>query len=338
MSRVDGTAVRSVAVLGLGLIGGSVARRLVPDYDVIGYDSDPETRSAAAAAGIPTADSIVDAVAGRELVVLAVPLPEFEAVLAAVAEAVGEAVGEGTAGAVVTDVASVKAPAVAAARATLGPAARFVGGHPMAGSERSGFGASDARLFDGAAWVLCLEPDTDLAAWLTVARIVAGFGCRIVPCLATAHDAAVARVSGLPHLLALTLAVTGADGGPLALALAAGSFRDGTRVADTRPGLITALCDSNRDALADVVDSAIDRLAEARDALRSGGTIAPLAAAGHAARRRWTATGLGGRTSTVDISAATDPRSTLLGVGAAGGHLTAVSGTTLECWLPPTTT
>lgn len=327
MSRVDGMEVRSVAVLGLGLIGGSLARRLAPDYDVVGYDADPGTRGAAATEGIAVADSTVDAVAGRDLVVLAMPLPAIESALAAVA-------GSG-ATPVVTDVASVKAPALAAARAALGPArGRFVGGHPMAGSERSGFGASDPRLFDGAAWVLCVEDDTDLAAWLAVAALVARLGCRIVPCPADAHDAAVARVSGLPHLLALTLAGVGADGGPLALTLAAGSFRDGTRVASTRPELITALCDGNRAALAQVTDHAVGRLAEARDALRSGGTVAPLAVAGHAARRQWTGSGLGGRLSTVDTTGP-DGRAALLAVGTAGGHVTAVSGAVLDCWLPP---
>jgi len=328
MSRVDGTVVRSVAVLGLGLIGGSLARRLAPDYDVVGYDAAPETRGAAAAEGIVVADSTVDAVAGRDLVVLATPLPALGPALAAVA-------GAGP-GPVVTDVASVKAPALAAARAALGSGAgRFVGGHPMAGSERSGFGASDPRLFDGAAWVLCAEEDTDLTAWLAVAAVVGGLGCRIVPCPAVAHDAAVARVSGLPHLLALTLAGIGADGGPLALTLAAGSFRDGTRVAGTRPELVTALCDSNRQALAEVTDDAVRRLAEARDVLRAGGTVAPLAVAGHAARRHWTGAGLGGRLSTVDASAA-GGRAALLAVGAAGGHVTGVSGTVLDCWLPAT--
>jgi prephenate dehydrogenase len=326
MSHVDGTAVRSVAVIGLGLIGGSLARRMAPDYDVIGYDADPETRETAAAAGLAVAGSTAAAVRDRDLVVLAVPLAQVEPALTAVART--------AAGAVVTDVASVKAPVLAAVRAAAGTVAgRFVAGHPMAGSERSGFPASDARLFDGAAWVLCLEPDTDLAAWRTVAAVVAALGCRIVPSLADDHDAAVARVSGLPHLLALTLALAGEDGGPLALTLAAGSFRDGTRVAGARPELVASLCDGNRVALADAVDAAIDRLAEARDALRAGTSVGPLAVAGYAARRRWTGAGLGGHTSTVDITGP-GARAALLAVGAAGGHLTGGSGGTLDCWLP----
>jgi prephenate dehydrogenase len=326
MPVVDERTVRSVAVLGLGLIGGSIARRLAPDYDVTGYDTDPGTREAAAAAGLATVESIVEAARGRDLVVLAVPLPAYQQVLPAVAAAAP--------GAVVTDVASVKAPALAVARATLAPAGvRYVGGHPMAGTEQSGFGASDPRLFDGAAWVLCLEEDTDLAAWLAVAAVVTALGCRVVPCPAAAHDGAVARVSGLPHLLALALATAGTAGGPLALALAAGSFRDGTRVAGARPELVGTLCDGNREALAAVTDEVLATLTQARDALRSGGSVADLVASGQAARRRWTGTGLGGRSSTVDV-AAPGGAAALAALGTAGGHVTGVAGTVVDCWLP----
>jgi prephenate dehydrogenase len=327
MPDVDERTVRSVAVLGLGLIGGSLARRLAPELDVVGYDTDPGTRAAADAVGLATTGSVEAAVAGRDLVVLAVPLPAYPQVLPAVAGAAADAI--------VTDVASVKAPPLATARATLGPAGtRYVGGHPMAGSERSGFGSSDAQLFQGAAWVLCLEADTDTAAWLAVAGIVAGLGARVVPARAAGHDAAVARVSGLPHLLALALATAGVAGGPLALALAAGSFRDGTRVAGARPELFATLCDGNRAALAEATDEVLAALTEARDALRSGGSVAPLVATGRAARRHWAGTGLGGNPSTVDVSVA-GSETVLLELGAAGGHVTGVTGTVLDCWVPP---
>jgi prephenate dehydrogenase len=316
--------IRRVAVLGLGLIGGSLGRRLVPSCDVVGYDVDAATRDAAAAAGLPVVGSVAAAVAGRDLVALAVPLPAVGSVLVEIAAA-------GTP-AILTDVASVKAPVLDAVRAA-GAGPRYVGGHPMAGTERSGFAASDPRLFDGANWVLCLEDDTELAAWLAVAGLVTGLGCPVVPCAAAAHDAAVARVSGLPHLLATALALAGADGGPLALSLAAGSFRDGTRVAGTRPELTAALCDANRSALVTAVDATVARLAAAAETLRSGGTVADLAAAGHAAWKRWVAPSLGGdrsRLSTSDRGL----RDALLRLGAAGGRVTAVSGQALDCWSP----
>ena len=228
-----------VAVIGLGLLGGSVARRLARTHDVTGWDADAATRDLAAAAGLSVARDVEAAAAGADVAVVATPVAAIPAVLAALA---------GTDCPVLTDVGSVKSPVLAAARAA-GVPDRFVGGHPMAGTEHTGFAAADPALLDGAAWVLCVEDDTDLAGWLRTAELVTGAGCHVVPCSARRHDDAQARISGLPHLLAAALAVAGADGGPLARTLAAGSFRDGTRVAGSRPELIAALCDGNAAAL-----------------------------------------------------------------------------------------
>ena len=205
---------------------------------------------------------------------------------------------------------------LAAARAA-GLAGRYVGGHPMAGVERSGFAASDPELLAGAVWVLTLEEDTDLAGLADRGGLVTAAGGRVLPTTAARHDEAQARISGLPHLLATALAVAGGTGGPLAGALAAGSFRDGTRVAGTRPELIAALCDGNRVALARVLDETLAELARASDALAGGGTVLPLAAAGHAARRAWVkpAPAVG-----VTLDCATPSlRDDLLALGAAGG-------------------
>src|SRR5207302_6511039 len=106
------------------------------------------------------------------------------------------------------------------------PETRFVGGHPMAGTVESGWRAGNSALFGGAAWVACVEAETDLAAWVEVARLALDVGAQVVPLAAAAHDEAVARISHLPHLLAAVLATVGAQGGPLAIALAAGSYTD----------------------------------------------------------------------------------------------------------------
>jgi prephenate dehydrogenase len=301
-------AVR-VAVVGLGMIGGSVARRLAPDHDVRVWDSDATTRRAAEAAGLHVTDDL----AGSDLVVIATPLQAMPTVLSGLSTSDGP---------LVTDVGSVKVPVLAAARAA-GLAGRYVGGHPMAGVERSGFAASDPDLLAGTVWVLTLEQDTDLAGWLTVAELVTGAGGRVLPTTAAAHDEAQARISGLPHLLATALAVAGGRGGPLAGALAAGSFRDGTRVAGTRPELVAALCDGNRVALAGVLDETLDELTRARDALAAGGTVLPLATAGHRARRAWAeAAPAVGVTLDRDTPSLRDD---LLALGAAGGTLDAVT-------------
>jgi prephenate dehydrogenase len=311
--------VTSVAILGLGLIGGSLLRRLGPTHDVRGYDPDLATRAAAAAAGFQAVTSVEAAVAGVEVVLLAAPLPAFPELIEVVAAA--------NPGALVTDVASVKVTPLA----MVPPGMRYVGGHPMAGTERSGFEASDAHLFDGASWVLCLESDTPLEDWLAVARLVAELGCRVVPATAVEHDGAVARISHLPHVLAAALATANAD--DLARKLAAGSFRDGTRVAGTRPALTAAMCDSNREAVAVELDGALATLTRARDLLRAGESLLPLFEGGYAARQRWVGFGMGGERLVLDPARA-DLRAQLLALGRAGGHLDEIGERELLAWRP----
>jgi prephenate dehydrogenase len=298
-----------VAVVGLGLIGGSVARRLAPDHDLRVWDSDPATRDLARQQGLTVAEDV----SGTDVVIVATPMDVLPTVLT------GLSSGDGP---IVTDVGSVKAPVLAAARAA-GLQGRYVGGHPMTGVERSGFGASDPALLDDAVWVLGLEDDTDLERWLTVAGLVTATGCRVAPATAAAHDEAQARISGLPHLLASALAVAGGRGGPLAGALAAGSFRDGTRVAGTRAEFIAALCDGNRAALARVLDATLADLTEARDALAAGRSVLPLAVAGNEASQAWTDAPPAAPV-TLDRTAP-DLRERLLELGAAGGTLDLVT-------------
>jgi prephenate dehydrogenase len=294
------TVPRTVAVLGLGLIGGSLLRRL----ECVGYDHDPATRAAARAAGFAVRDRVSDAVADADLVVVAVPLPALPDLLTEV----GAHARPGT---LLTDVTSVKGPVAAWVR---GPV-RYVGGHPMAGTERSGFAAADPALFEDAAWVLCLEPDTDLAGWLELAGLLTGIGARVVPTTASQHDSAVARISHLPHILAATMTAMAAD--PLARALAAGSFRDGTRVAGTRPELSTAMCQGNQSALDQALGEAIERLTQARSALRSG-ELEPFFRAAYELRRTWPVT----EAEPVELEANRDD---LLALGAAGGWITTVT-------------
>ena len=270
------TPVRA-AVIGLGLIGGSLLSALAAaGHAVLGHDTDPATRAMArtAAARAPAGarwqvtGTVRDAVAGADVVALAVPLPGVGTVL-------DELANVGYAG-LVTDVTSVKGPVRGLVKERAGPLPGFVGGHPMAGRETSGFAAADPDLFRGCAWVLCLEPgETDLAEWLTLAGLVTGLGARVVPTTADEHDRAVAAVSHVPHLLAAALAETAAAD-PLALTLGAGSFRDGTRVAASPPVLTAAMCGGNAAAVAAGLDAVIARLADARDALDSTDPIAAL--------------------------------------------------------------
>jgi prephenate dehydrogenase len=286
-------AVRT-AVIGLGLIGGSLLRALAArGHAVLGYDADPATRAMArtAAARAPlgerwqVAGALRDAVTGADLVVLAVPLPVVGTVL-------DELAGIGYSG-LLTDVTSVKG----AVRDRVNERARrfgrlpgFVGGHPMAGRETSGFAASDPDLFRGCAWVLCLEPgETDLTRWLTLATLITTLGARVVPATAADHDRAVAAVSHVPHLLAAALA-TVAAGDPLALSLGAGSFRDGTRVAASPAALSAAMCGGNAAAAGAMLDEVLSVLGTARAALAGPdpiGELVPWFETGAAARAGW---------------------------------------------------
>jgi prephenate dehydrogenase len=304
----------NVAVIGLGLIGGSLLQALAArGHPVVGFDADPATRATArtAAARVATgrrwqiAGTIRDAIGNADLVVLAVPLPALPAVLREMAGYSG----------LITDVTSVKGPI----RDLTGDFA-FVGGHPMAGMETSGFRSADPALFAGCAWVLCLEPDrTSLPDWLALAELFTGLGARVVPTTADEHDRAVAAVSHVPHLVAAALATAVADD-PLAAALAAGSFRDGTRVAGSRPELVAAMCGGNATALRPALDGVLETLDDLHAALAAPDPVAalrPLLARASAARTAWPP--LPGEQAT--LPARSD---VLLRLGRVGGWITAV--------------
>jgi prephenate dehydrogenase len=322
----------NVAVIGMGLIGGSLLRALAAaGHWVIGYDLDPSTRAMArtGAAQAPresrwqVAPSVSDAVASVDLVILATPLT-------AVAQVLDEVAGAGYTG-LVTDVVSVKQPVRdLVARRLRGGGLRlagYVGGHPMAGRETAGFAAGDPTLFHGCAWVLCLDEETNLDDWLVLARLFTGIGARIVPTTAEDHDRVVAAVSHLPHLLAAALATVVSD--PLAATLAAGSFRDGTRVAASAPELIAAMTGGNAGPVLDALDAVLDRLDEVRDALESDDPIPQIrkwAAPANAARTTWPR----GWGAPRQIPARVED---LLALGAAGGWVSVVSadGRTVTC-------
>jgi len=298
-----------VAVLGLGLIGGSLLQAVRQlGVEVVGYDVDSAAAAAASASGYPVAPTDAAAVHGADLVVLAMPLPEVRDAIASVAPHLAP-------GALLTDVGTLKQPVVNAAR-ELAPQVTFVGGHPLAGVEETGWNAADPLLFRDAPWALAVEDDTSLVAWLRLAELVCDLGAKPVPTTAAEQDAAVGRVIGLPHVLAEALALTGLAGGPLGLSLAAGSYMSGSRVARTRPELVTTWCDGNP-ALVQALDDAIAHLAGAREALAGGRSVLPLAQAGHAARINWERR----RFQPVELTPELDGLRTL---GRDGGWITAV--------------
>ncbi len=268
-----------VAVLGLGLIGGSLLHAIRhAGLEVVGFDVDASTAAAVSASGFPVAPTDAAAVHGADLVVLAMPLPEVVDALRSLAPHLA-------ADAVLTDVGTLKTPVLEAVRELL-PGVTFVGGHPLAGVEETGWSSADPLLFRDAPWALTIEDDTSLDAWLRLAELVCDLGARPVPTTSEEQDVAIARVIGLPHVLAEALALAGLAGGSLGLSLAAGSYMSGSRVARTRPELVATWCDGNA-GLVGALDDAITHLQSARDALAADETVFPLAKAGHAARINW---------------------------------------------------
>ena len=257
---------RSVVIIGVGLIGGSIAAALkrLPDAPrVVGINRGPQTLEYATEHCIIDEGALVgtDAAArwlgpeGVDLVIIATPA-RFAAEWL---ETLGSAGYRG----VVTDVASTKAGVLAAARAALPDPSRFVGGHPMAGSERSGIAAARSDLYDGAYWLLTPTHETDPDAYTAVHAFVSALGARVISVDADAHDEAVAIVSHVPHVAAAALvdlaAAHSGENGEL-MRLAAGGFKDTTRIAAGSADLWTGICIDNAQALVEGLEELRERL------------------------------------------------------------------------------
>lgn len=271
-----------VCVLGLGLIGSSVLRAAADaGYETFGYNRSVEGVQAARCDGFD-ATAHLDMALGyaaerKALIVLAVPAPGLPILLNYIRELAPDNP--------LTDVTSVKG-AVLEEVDKVGLLANFVGGHPMAGTTQSGWSAGDARLFVGAPWVVSVDDHVEPRVWLDVVKLALACGAFVVPARSDEHDAAAAAISHLPHLVAEAVAVTASEV-PLAFALAAGSFRDGTRVAATTPDLVRAMCEANGTHLLPMLDRTIELLTHARATLARDGNVAELVDDGHAARTRY---------------------------------------------------
>jgi prephenate dehydrogenase len=271
-----------VCVLGLGLIGGSIMRATAKaGREVFGYNRSVEGAQGAIADGFDASTELTQtltrAAETGALIVLAVPMPALPSMLAHVSELAPNCP--------LTDVTSVKS-AVLDDVAAAGLLQRFVGGHPMTGTAESGWMAGHAGLFTMAPWVVSVDHHVDPVVWSMVMTLALDCGAVVVPAKSDEHDAAAAAISHLPHLFAEALAITAAEV-PLAFALAAGSFRDGTRVAASAPDLVRAMCEGNSAQLLPALDRAVELLNRARDSLDWENSVAELVEAGHAARIRY---------------------------------------------------
>jgi len=296
MSGQDDAAT-IVGVCGGGLIGASIALGLLRQggYRVRIHDEDPVVRTALASLLAPSGDDVLvltswqEAARGADVLVAAVPPSAVAAVLEQGARVAHPE-------ALLTDVAGIKGRIVETVLAGLDgvsdAAARYVGGHPMAGSERSGPGAALAELFTGATWVLTPTPHTSDVALARASRLVSELGARVLVLDPEVHDTIVGLVSHLPQLVASVLAdvaaeTVGADRDAV-LAVAGPGFRDTTRIAASDPALWLDIVDGNRTAVLRALDAFTARLEVVVSAVRAEdreGLHAVLSRASEARRR-----------------------------------------------------
>ena len=268
---------QSMMIVGMGLIGGSIAAaaKALDDPPVI-YAVDTDQQTLAYAVETHLADAAAQ------------PKEAFSAgwlkpgvvdivILATPARRIGEWLGKlhdaGYQG-IVSDVASTKRGVMDAAQRHEGTSFAFVGGHPMAGSERSGITAADPAIFKGAYYVLTPTDDTNLEAYRQVHEFVSAIGARVISVPAEAHDEAVAVVSHVPHVAASALVALASRrsqrGGRDVLRLAAGGFKDMTRVAAGSPELWTGICLDNAGPLVAGIEELQSVLGEFAEAVADG--------------------------------------------------------------------
>jgi prephenate dehydrogenase len=257
-----GAAGRGRAMIfGTGLIGGSVGMALSQrGWHVSGVDADPVVAARAVELG---ALSVVGEDPGADLVIVAVPVRAAADVVRTVISS-----GRWNPDAVITDVGGVKAPLAAAIDHPF-----FIGGHPMAGSEQVGIEGASGDLFVGATWVLTPVAGTDPDAYARLRSILADLGANVLALGPEQHDALVAVVSHVPHLTAATLMDLASGVGQehaALLQLAAGGFRDMTRIAAGQPSIWPDICEENAGAIVDTLDSLIAALTDMRDRVADG--------------------------------------------------------------------
>jgi len=262
-------------IIGLGLLGGSLAwdlRQHYPEMAITGIARREETLTEAAEQSVGNKPiytrltTSLAAVRDADLIVLCTPVQTIITQLAEMAPLL-------SANTVVTDVGSTKRMIMNAAATVLPSTVYFIGGHPMAGSERKGLSHARGGLYQGATWALCI-PEAHIAAAERMRLLIDELGGLPLEIDADTHDALVALTSHLPHVVAGALAnvVLGSANGAAVTPFIAGGFRDTTRVAAASPAMWRDICLTNRDQLTRALSLLIGELETWRDAIRSGDT------------------------------------------------------------------
>ncbi|MGT2845839.1 prephenate dehydrogenase [Streptococcus massiliensis] len=256
-------AKKVVYIAGLGLIGASLAlaiKRGQPEYEILGYNRGEQSRNIALEKGM--VDRATDDFAAfaplADIIILAVPI---EQTLTFLKELAGLDLKENV---IISDAGSTKAEIVAAADKYLADkAVRFVGGHPMAGSHKSGAIAADVNLFENAYYIFTPSSLTKSGTIEEMKDLLSGLHARFVEIEASEHDRVTSQVSHFPHILASSLmeqAGSYTDEHPMTQHFAAGGFRDMTRIAESEPGMWTSILLTNRQTILERIEDFKDRL------------------------------------------------------------------------------
>ena len=263
--------IRKLAIIGLGLLGGSIglaAQESLPDLRVAGYDADPATRARARARGLAhhIADTATEAVHDADLVIFCVPVGAMEGAARAIAGALKP-------GALVSDVGSSK-QTVARALADALPGAAIIPAHPVAGTENSGPDAGFASLFRNR-WCIITPPDDASPLHLTdLVQFWEALGANVELMSAQHHDLVLAVTSHLPHLIAYTIVGTASDLEEVTqsevIKYSAGGFRDFTRIAASDPTMWRDVFLSNREAVLEMLQRFSEDLTALQRAIRNG--------------------------------------------------------------------
>ena len=263
--------IERVAIIGLGLIGGSVglaARAMLPEVATSGWDADPQVRARASERGLVGAvcETAADAVGKADLVILCVPVGAMGDAAAAIADHLPP-------GAIVSDVGSSKR-SVGEALAKALPNACVIPAHPVAGTEKSGPDAGFAELFRHRWCILTPGGDADAARVAALSAFWEGLGARVEVMDAAHHDLVLAVTSHIPHLIAYTIVGTASDLEDVTrgevIKYSAGGFRDFTRIAASNPVMWRDVFLSNRDAVLEVLGRFNEDLTALQRAIRNG--------------------------------------------------------------------
>jgi prephenate dehydrogenase len=263
--------LRKLTILGPGLLGGSIglaARQRKVARRVVMWARRPDAADQAWQLGAAdeATNDLARAVADAELVVLATPIGVMRTLVDQMRPALPE-------GCIVTDVGSVKYPVVTALSEALTGKARFVGSHPMAGSEQSGIEAARRDLFDNAVCIVTPREDTDKAALQVVCDFWKALGCAVKTLAPLEHDEIVARISHLPHVVAAAVVNVVCNDGAHPLNFVGPGFKDFTRIASGPFEMWTEICLENRGEIGRALDQLIEELGKVRAAVENADAV-----------------------------------------------------------------